>query len=50
MVPSFIINQRWNEDVSGSLDECVEKDGTFYLTKDNLDGIFFRLFYLTNLA
>jgi hypothetical protein len=36
--------------VSGSSDDCVEKDGTFYITKDAtyVDGIFFRLFCPTN--
>jgi hypothetical protein len=34
---------RWRDliAVPGSLDGCVEKDGTFYMTKD---GIFFPLF------
>jgi hypothetical protein len=38
--------------VSGSLDECFEQDGSFYITKDTTYRwkIFFRLFCLPNPA
>jgi hypothetical protein len=35
------------EPLSGSLDDCVEIDWTFYITKLTEDGIFFRLFLST---